>query len=92
MADIVGDAPTDAAPDEEALRDDPAEISRRLEQADETLASLRARLAHKRGQISAQGDAVRIEAELEQLDRRIADAEEGSRRRGAGVRGPAPRR
>lgn len=78
MADIVGDAPTDAAPDEEALRYDPAEIGRRLEQADETLASLRARLAHKRGQISAQGDAVRIEAELEQLDRRIADAEEAN--------------
>lgn len=78
MADIVGSAPTDAAPDEEALRYDPAEISRRLEQADEALASLRARLAHKRGQISAQGDAVRIEAELEQLDRRIADAEEAN--------------
>lgn len=78
MADIVGDAPTDAAPDEEALRYDPAEIGRRLEQADEALASLRARLAHKRGQISAQGDAVRIEAELEQLDRRIADAEEAN--------------
>lgn len=78
MADIVGDAPADAAPDEEALRYDPAEIGRRLEQADETLASLRARLAHKRGQISAQGDAVRIEAELEQLDRRIADAEEAN--------------
>ena len=78
MADIVGSAPTDAAPDEEALRYDPAEISRRLEQADETLASLRARLAHKRGQISAQGDAVRIEAELEQLGRRIADAEEAN--------------
>ena len=78
MADIVGDAPADAAPDEEALRYDPAEISRRLEQADETLASLRARLAHKRGQISAQGDAVRIEAELEQLGRRIADAEEAN--------------
>lgn len=78
MADIVGDAPTDAAPDEEALRYDPAEIGRRLEQADETLASLRARLAHKRGQISAQGDAVRIEAELEQLGRRIADAEEAN--------------
>ena len=78
MADIVGDAPTDAAPDEEALRYDPAEIGRRLEQADETLASLRARLAHKRGQISAQGDAVRIEAELEQLSRRIADAEEAN--------------
>lgn len=78
MADIVGSAPTDAAPDEEALRYDPAEIGRRLEQADETLASLRARLAHKRGQISAQGDAVRIEAELEQLDRRIADAEEAN--------------
>lgn len=78
MADIVGDAPADAAPDEEALRYDPAEISRRLEQADEALASLRARLAHKRGQISAQGDAVRIEAELEQLDRRIADAEEAN--------------
>ena len=78
MADIVGDAPADAAPDEEALRYDPAEIGRRLEQADETLASLRARLAHKRGQISAQGDAVRIEAELEQLGRRIADAEEAN--------------
>ena len=78
MADIVGDAPTDAAPDEEALRYDPAEIGRRLEQADEALASLRARLAHKRGQISAQGDAVRIEAELEQLGRRIADAEEAN--------------
>ena len=78
MADIVGDAPTDAAPDEEALRYDPADISRRLEQADEALASLRARLAHKRGQISAQGDAVRIEAELEQLSRRIADAEEAN--------------
>lgn len=39
---------------------------------------LRARLAHKRGQISAQGDAVRIEAELEQLSRRIADAEEAN--------------
>ena len=78
MADIVGDAPADAAPDEEALRYDPAEIGRRLEQADETLASLRARLAHKRGQISAQGDAVRIEAELEQLSRRIADAEEAN--------------
>ena len=78
MADIVGDAPADAAPDEEALRYDPAEIGRRLEQADEALASLRARLAHKRGQISAQGDAVRIEAELEQLDRRIADAEEAN--------------
>ena len=78
MSDIVGDAPADAAPDEEALRYDPAEISRRLEQADETLASLRARLAHKRGQISAQGDAVRIEAELEQLGRRIADAEEAN--------------
>ena len=46
MADIVGDAPADAAPDEEALRYDPAEISRRLEPAAETLASLRARLAH----------------------------------------------
>ena len=78
MADIVGDAPADTAPDEEALRYDPAEIGRRLEQADETLASLRARLAHKRGQISAQGDAVRIEAELEQLSRRIADAEEAN--------------
>ena len=78
MADIVGSAPTDAAPDEEALRYDPAEIGRRLEQADEALASLRARLAHKRGQISAQGDAVRIEAELEQLGRRIADAEEAN--------------
>ena len=78
MADIVGSAPTDAAPDEEALRYDPAEIGRLLEQADETLASLRARLAHKRGQISAQGDAVRIEAELEQLSRRIADAEEAN--------------
>lgn len=42
-ADSVGDAaPTDAAPDEEALRYDPADISRRLEQADEALASLRA--------------------------------------------------
>ena len=92
MADIVGDAPTDAAPDEEALRYDPADISRRLEQADETLASLRARLAP---QARADLRAGRRRAHrggagaAQPPDRRRRG---GKRRRGAGVRGPAPRR
>lgn len=63
-----------ASEDAEALRYDPQEVTRQLEQAAQELSTLTAQLAHKRGQISAQGDAVQLEAELEQLREQLDEA------------------
>ena len=65
--------------DAEALRYDPQEILRRQERAGQELAQISARLAHKRGQISAQGDAVALEAELEALQEQLAAAQDTDR-------------
>ena len=64
-----------ASEDAEALRYDPQEVTRQLEQAAQELSTLTAQLAHKRGQISAQGDAVQLEAELEQLREQLDEAQ-----------------
>ena len=61
--------------DTEALRYDPQEVARRQEQAAQDLAQINARLSHKRGQISVQGDVVMMEAELEQLAEQLAAAQ-----------------
>ena len=62
--------------DAEALRYDPQEVARRQEQAAQDLAQINARLSHKRGQISMQGDAVAMQAELEQLSEQLAAAQD----------------
>ena len=62
--------------DTEALRYDPQEVARRQEQAAQDLAQINARLSHKRGQISMQGDAVAMQAELEQLSEQLAAAQD----------------
>lgn len=73
MRTILGSE--DAGPeDAEALRYDPQEVAHRQELAAQELSQLAARLAHKRGQISAQGDAVALEAELETLQEQLAAA------------------
>lgn len=73
---LLLDGTEEAAPeDAEALRYDPQEVTRQLEQAAQELSTLTAQLAHKRGQISAQGDAVQLEAELEQLREQLDEAQ-----------------
>ena len=62
--------------DAEALRYDPQEVAHRQEQAAQDLAQINARLSHKRGQISMQGDAVAMQAELEQLSEQLATAQD----------------
>lgn len=62
--------------DAEALRYDPQEVARRQEQAAQDLAQINARLSHKRGQISMQGDAMAMQAELEQLSEQVATAQD----------------
>ena len=62
--------------DAEALRYDPQEVAHRQEQAAQDLAQINARLSHKRGQISMQGDAVAMQAELEQLSEQLVAAQD----------------
>ena len=75
MQMILGDAPEEPE-DTEALRYDPQEVSRACDAAADRLAQLRAQLAHKRGQISARGDAVALEAELETITQQLITAQE----------------
>ena len=62
--------------DTEALRYDPQEVAHRQEQAAQELAQINARLSHKRGQISMQGDTVAMQAELEQLSEQLSAAQD----------------
>lgn len=75
MQALLGGA-EDVPEDAEALCYDPVEINRALEEADGRLLQLSAQLAHKRGQISAQGNAVMLEAELELLAEQLEHAKE----------------
>lgn len=69
---LLLDGNEEAAPeDEEALRCDPQEVTRQLEQAEKELSSLNAQLAHRRGQISVLGDPMQLEAELELLHEQL---------------------
>lgn len=71
---ILGDA-EQGQEDAEALQFDPKALRAQAEQAAQELSRLSARLAHKRGEISAQGDAVGLEAEREELDEQLRQAE-----------------
>lgn len=65
-----------AAPDEEALRYDPAEVDAALAKVTETLEHQNAQLAHRRGELSVRGDAVRLEAEVERLEQELTQAQD----------------
>lgn len=75
MQQLFGDAPA-AQPDEEALRHDPARLAYDLQTARTRHELCATRLAEARGALSAKGDAVALEAELEQTQAALAaDAE-----------------
>lgn len=75
MQKLFGDAPA-AQPDEEALRCDPAKLAYDLQTARTRHERCATRLAEARGALSAKGDAVALEAELEQTQTALAaDAE-----------------
>lgn len=75
MQQLFGDAPA-AQPDEEALRHDPAKLAYDLQTARTRHELCATRLAEARGALSARGDAVALEAELEQTQAALAaDAE-----------------
>lgn len=75
MRKLFGDAPA-AQPDTEALQYDAAKLSYELQSARAKYSACGTRLAEARGALSAKGDAVALEAELEQTNAALAaDAE-----------------
>lgn len=71
MEQLLGDAPA-AQPDAEALTYDEARLTYELQAAQTRAEQCRTRLAEQRGALSAKGDAVALEAELEQTQAALA--------------------
>ena len=74
LEEILGDSP--GTPDAEALCLDEAKISYERTAAEQLLSRLNRQLAEQQGRISATGDPVTLEAQLDQLNAALARAEE----------------